>query len=137
MCLEGRLVALAEDDMAKYVLRMAENTATNKILAECRRQHTLQRLKRELPDLHDEIVAEPNQSVIESRLPKLTEGDREILELRLRGLSHVQIANALKVPLTTERTRWQRMRARVKAFMAPAAHSEERRIPQSTNRNSS
>jgi len=123
MCMDGRLRRMRVDELASYVLRSALNMATDRIRAEKRRVRTLHLLKRKSAHALDGSPTEWDQRTIDSLFDRLCEDDRDLLELRLRGCSHIQIANELGTSIAAERKRWQRVRAKMKTIVPPPESS--------------
>lgn len=124
MCMERRLVGMDEDELTGFIFRTLMNITTDKIRAECSRRLTLQRLWRESLREAEGSLAEPDQRMIDSLMCQLDDNDREMLQLRLDGLTHAQIANTLDISISAERSRWQRLRVKAKALLAPPRKSK-------------
>lgn len=119
MCTHRQLQCMSENELVNYILRMAMNITMNRIRAEHRRSRTLHRFWREsLSQSHNSYV-EPDQRMIDSLMRQLHEDDRHMLQLRLDGLTHTQIAHILDISISAERSRWQRLRMKAKSLLAP------------------
>jgi DNA-directed RNA polymerase specialized sigma24 family protein len=131
-CEESGLVFSDRGQLDAYLSNAAINLVREKIRSERGRSETLQGYWR-----HSSLSNGTGRTVeidLEPLLANLSDADRAMLERRLNGLSHIQMAEAVEAPLKTHRERWRRFVARIKAMLPPVFTTSDTSPSASTGR---
>ncbi|MBO0831080.1 MAG: RNA polymerase sigma factor [Actinobacteria bacterium] len=124
------------DSLLPWLLGIALNVARNVSRSARRHQAAMKRLPTatEVPDfaeaLADKIDDAARLELVQAALGKLRRGERDVLALCVwSGLSYVQAAEALGVPVGTVRSRLSRARRTLQKFADVSGHDSAVREP--------